>query len=544
MLPGQKTYESTKDDNGSSITRWYDVPDVYDWSKTWQQYNEQGQLFFQQWIQDDTGTIKETDYQPETAKEKEYREYDKDTHLTRAIVYDLGGELWTSIDRSYNAARQVLVQFEILDTGEQKLFEFHYAGEEGWSQRYLKYDTNKQLIFQQVIWTSGAINEYDYLPSANPAGMELQIRYYDANKQLTSSTTFDRRNTAGWEHVDRLYNAARQLTEQHEYYDDGTRKDFLYDPANSVSWSKKIESYNQAGQRTFEQIVHDNGDTTELTFDVTDGSVSLTRWFDAAGKLIGKQTGYEAEYHAAYLALIHFDKKFYLASNPDVKANWNGSAISHFIKYGWKEGRLPYAGFDMPAIRHFANLNEVHNAIEAQNRSDHTKPILIDLSGDGQIDLTPLDPRALADGTGPRFDWDGDGEPDATAWVGPNDGLLVIDLNADGGAGPDGKIDQKREIAFSLWKTDVEIEAENNAPVSDLDGLRASLTATTTNILDINDKSWFDLRFWQDKNQNGISDPGELLTLTGAGIKSINLLASLGDASLRFQPPTPDLRVA
>ncbi|RCS21413.1 hypothetical protein DUT91_24235, partial [Phyllobacterium salinisoli] len=112
------------------------------------------------------------------------------------------------------------------------------------------------------------------------------------------------------------------------------------------------------------------------------------------------------------------------------------------------------------------------------------RPVFLDLNRDGVVDPVPLPeasdlPAGLtspgsrnsepnssktepgfdkpvagrSEAVTPHFDWNGDGVPDQTAWVGPNDGMLVIDLATDGSAGPDGQIDQTKEIAFSLWKT-------------------------------------------------------------------------------------------
>lgn len=52
-------------------------------------------------------------------------------------------------------------------------------------------------------------------------------------------------------------------------------------------------------------------------------------------------------------------------------------------------------------------------------------------------------------------------------------------------------------------------------------------------MLDSNDTPWNEFRVWQDANQNGITDAGELLTMEQAGIKLINLMPS-SDGSKAF----------
>jgi len=195
-------------------------------------------------------------------------------------------------------------------------------------------------------------------------------------------------------------------------------------------------------------------------------------------------------------------------------------------------------------------------------------PILLDLNRDSHIALSPLD---LLAPSGPQFDWNADGTPDRTAWVGPEDGLLVIDLAKDGAAGPDDVIDQPKEIAFALWKTEDEIAGESTS-VTDLAGLRLAFDTNHDDMLDEDDARWSEFRVWQDANYNGISDDGELMTMSEAGIKLIQLLPSaegartfadgsaitgtssatmadgttilVGDVSLRFQPSAPPPQTA
>jgi len=192
-------------------------------------------------------------------------------------------------------------------------------------------------------------------------------------------------------------------------------------------------------------------------------------------------------------------------------------------------------------------------------------PVLLDMNKDGFIDLTPLadistagDLLSSAQATAqktfidtltvpkgdknstaqdqftPCFDWTGDGVLDQTAWVGPSDGMLVIDLAANNSSGPDGKIVDAKEIAFALWKTEDARQAElkekgvndTGQPVTDLEGLRFAFDSNHDNVLDIRDDRWNEFRVWQDKNQNGAADTGELLTMEQAGIRLIDLMPS------------------
>ncbi|MEQ9326954.1 MAG: hypothetical protein RJQ21_06625, partial [Rhodospirillales bacterium] len=114
------------------------------------------------------------------------------------------------------------------------------------------------------------------------------------------------------------------------------------------------------------------------------------------------------------------------------------------------------------------------------------------------------------------YDLDGDGYRENVGWVAPNDGLLAIDLAADGTtSGADGIIEQGREINFTI----------GTVADTDLEGLRLQYDSDANGVLDSNDTHWNLFRVWQDLDQDGESDEGELRTLAEAGITSIDLWA-------------------
>ena len=109
---------------------------------------------------------------------------------------------------------------------------------------------------------------------------------------------------------------------------------------------------------------------------------------------------------------------------------------------------------------------------------------------------------------GVRFDANGDGDKDKlNAWVGADDGLLAYDKNGDG------KITDTDEIAFVDY-----LESAK----TDLEGLVAFDT-NDNGLLDAGDDEFDAFMVWQDINQDGVSDEGELMSLIEAGIESISL---------------------
>jgi hypothetical protein len=100
-------------------------------------------------------------------------------------------------------------------------------------------------------------------------------------------------------------------------------------------------------------------------------------------------------------------------------------------------------------------------------------------------------------------------------WAGPDDGFLVIDLNADGTRGKgDGKIDQTSELVLSEW---------GNAGDTDLQALARAFDNNKDGVLNSKDDVWDELKIWRDLDQDGASDAGEVKTLAQWKIRSINL---------------------
>jgi len=77
-------------------------------------------------------------------------------------------------------------------------------------------------------------------------------------------------------------------------------------------------------------------------------------------------------------------------------------------------------------------------------------------------------------------------------------------------------ITKGEEISFS---------SDVNGAVSDLEGLRAYDT-NQNGVIDTGDEHFADFRVWQDVNQDGICEQGELTTLTDRSIAAINLTMS------------------
>ncbi len=130
-------------------------------------------------------------------------------------------------------------------------------------------------------------------------------------------------------------------------------------------------------------------------------------------------------------------------------------------------------------------------------------PVVLDLDGDG-VELVKRRKSNAA------FDYDGNGGADDTGWISGDDGFLVIDRNNDG------LITEASELSLA---------AENDDARTGLQGL-AAMDSNRDGVIDTDDARFGELRVWQDRNANGRTDSGELMTLEEAGIVSISLAAS------------------
>ncbi|MFO1401338.1 MAG: YqiA/YcfP family alpha/beta fold hydrolase [Steroidobacteraceae bacterium] len=179
--------------------------------------------------------------------------------------------------------------------------------------------------------------------------------------------------------------------------------------------------------------------------------------------------------------------------------DWVG--ISHF-----SSGDLGLDLYGLPGTREVPALPEAARLAASLRRQmgsakQTVSPLILDLDGDG------VETTSVAAGT--HFDHDANGFAEATGWVGADDGLLVLDRNANG------VIDNGREL-FG-----------NNTPLPGggyaADGFAAlaALDANGDGRINASDPAYAQLRVWRDTNGNAITEAGELRTLSAAGVSSI-----------------------
>ena len=120
-------------------------------------------------------------------------------------------------------------------------------------------------------------------------------------------------------------------------------------------------------------------------------------------------------------------------------------------------------------------------------------PLVLDLNGDGV--------QTLSIDEGVEFDILDTGAKVQTGWVSGEDALLAVD---DG----NGKIESRSE----LFGGEV---GEGFAKLADYD-------SNGDGFVDAGDADFGDLQVWQDANENGVTDEGELVDLESAGVASLS----------------------
>jgi Ca2+-binding RTX toxin-like protein len=161
--------------------------------------------------------------------------------------------------------------------------------------------------------------------------------------------------------------------------------------------------------------------------------------------------------------------------------------------------------------------NALNNATTGLLQFIPTDPLVLDINGDG-IHLTDY-------GSSPVLfdvDHDANASKEQTGWVSNSDGMVVYDLNGNG------KIDGIHETLSEYFNGGVGVKNYAN-------GLAAlkSLDSNNDNQFTSADVVWSEVMVWVDANHDGMTDAGELKTLTALGITDINLTQTVQSGLVR-----------
>lgn len=159
-----------------------------------------------------------------------------------------------------------------------------------------------------------------------------------------------------------------------------------------------------------------------------------------------------------------------------------------------------------------------HLAAPITGASQIFRPVVLDLDGDG-IEVTDK-------AHGVAFDVDDSGYLKRTAWVKGDDALLVLDRNTNG------QFDSGREL---FCNGDVSLSRRGLAGMAWVD-------ANYDGRLTVADPVWNELKLWQDLNQDGRQEAGEVQALDVLGVTELNYaMGTVTQNGAKKQLASPDL---
>ncbi|WP_415400195.1 hypothetical protein [Synechococcus sp. W4D4] len=158
---------------------------------------------------------------------------------------------------------------------------------------------------------------------------------------------------------------------------------------------------------------------------------------------------------------------------------------------------------DLPVVIVDGDGDFVSASLALEFASPTLPPISIDLNSDAYISYLSADSGSVEIFIAALGSL-------STAWVAPEDGLLVYDYNADG------LIAEAKEFVFTMWGDDPDV-------LTDMQALAAYFDSNGDGLLDASDHAWEYFGVWQDLNIDGIQQEGEFYGLDHWDIESIAL---------------------
>ncbi len=240
----------------------------------------------------------------------------------------------------------------------------------------------------------------------------------------------------------------------------------------------RISEHNFAPEFTgFYEVVWESGWETWFTFQAVDRNGDSNSWAVDNGDIA-----------TISAAEVHGGRILTSTNNQD---NFSFKFEGNFELGSLILTATDYSGASGSIVVEISNL--------AGNGRHVYGPVILDLDGDG-VELLGIE-------EGVAFDWNRDGDAEASGWAAGDDGFLVYDYNQDA------QVTRADELMLREYLPGAE---------TDLEGLRA-FDSNEDGIFSGNDTSWNDFGVWQDRNSNGLTDEGEFHSLNELGIRDIEL---------------------
>src|SRR5262245_3986815 len=314
---------------------------------------------------------------------------------------------------------------------------------------------------------------------------------------VTVTTLFDRPGEHPWSEQTTVTDQQGRIDNIDTLDDNNIRHIDYFDPANAQLWDHRLVEAGPDGRVIGD--VRDYGNVFDhyLAFhDFPAAQLSQFDWtsaldFSAAAEraafdYVGTNDGTPSffSYETNYSAIYDFS-----ASTFNVSSNGNVTRVDSGLGFDISGGSGQPVNFAVGITTPTDLFDFSFDWLDSL-----FSPVVLDLDGNG-INITPR-----SDST-KYFDVDNDGFLEQTAWAGPGDAVLMVDINGDH------RIDRAEEIAFARQTLD-----PND---TDLEALATVYDSNHNGLLDAGDAQWNSF-FIQVGN-------GQFQALANTGITSIGL---------------------
>jgi hypothetical protein len=273
----------------------------------------------------------------------------------------------------------------------------------------------------------------------------------------------------------------------------------LYEPEGSMSGAIVFDTLTR--QQTIDATTQQSsgvstssvfGGVSDLDHGATIKGYAVTR---AAADNAGHHWQYSRDNGASWVNMDAASESAALFLATTDLLRWTGAKGTNTELNARAVDNSTTANYDTGTVGHLnVQSNGGTTAFSANTSvlSANAPPLLFDLNRDGAFNLTKINMVM-------------DGHQVETAWVGPDDGILLWDKYADG----------------KLHDSDQYVFGQNTG--TDLSGLRLGFNSNTDDVFDAQDAQFAQFGVWQDANQNGVVDAGEFNSLSQLGIVSLAL---------------------
>ncbi len=256
--------------------------------------------------------------------------------------------------------------------------------------------------------------------------------------------------------------------------------------------------------------VRDSWNASGQDYDQLDQSIVLVGWEDGASDAVIDEVRFSDNvlYRLSRREsnpLKRFGRESSLLMSGSSARQADSLHLNSLVKWAMRHGLKKDAPLRLGNVALMAELLSVVSLppdLKLPPDSDPRSPLVLDLDGDG-VETTA---KAVF------FDHDGDGFSEWTAMSGADDALLAIDLDGSG------DIEDGRELFGTGMAIGGRKARHGFEALSRLD-------SNGDGVVDHRDSRWNDLRLlqWADLDNDGFLETKRLLTLSEAGVLSLNL---------------------